>query len=215
MSFGWLRYQPAVKVLIGDILGGEFEELTAGGYRYFRLASGRSVAKVRIMGVVIDGYLAEDGGHARLSVDDGTGPISLRAWEEGVQLLVDGDTRSPLPRGTVVDVVGKPREWRGEKYVQPMIVIRVEDPNVILLRELEILRSWFRRAAALPGGGVEDRILSLLREEGPMREEEILARMGGDPDDVLTALNEMLSEGLIYVDEEGRYALGDTGGSEV
>ena len=205
---------PAAKVRIADILGGRFEEVSVGPVRYFRLPSGKSVAAVRVMGVVVDAYVSDDMGHVRLVIEDGTGSISVRAWDQDVELLMDPTSGMPYSRGTVLDVIGRVREWRAEKYLVPQLVVKVENPNWILVRALEILRERLRAAAAsserveIPERKVDVKkvVLELLRRRGPLREEQITSEFPNPSvDAVLRALDELLEEGLIYLDEQGRY----------
>ncbi len=215
VSSGLPARMPAAKVWIREILEGQFEDVSVGAIRYFRLPSGGSVVSVRIMGVVVDSYMSSDAGHVRLVLEDGTGSISVRAWDQDVELLVDPETGSPYSRGTILDVVGRVREWRGERYVVPQLTVRVEDPNWILVRTLEILRERMRITAAASAPeevpehrpvGVREAILKLLRERGPLREEQIAAEFPESQGEaVLRALDRLMEEGLIYLDEEGRY----------
>jgi len=205
---------PAAKVRIADILGGQFEEVSVGPVRYFRLPSGKSVASVRVMGVVVDTYVSDDMGHVRLVIEDGTGSISVRAWDQDVELLIDPASGLPYSRGTVLDVIGRVREWRAEKYLVPQLVVKVEDPNWILVRALEIMRERLRAAAASSEGAarveeeedIKTRVLNLLKNKGALREEQIIVEFPDSLGDaVLRSLDELLEEGLIYLDEQGRY----------
>ena len=217
VSSGLPARMPAAKVWIREILEGRFEDVSVGTVRYFRLPTGGSVVSVRVMGVVVDSYMSSDAGHARVVLEDGTGSISVRAWDQDVEMLVDPETGSPYPRGTVLDVVGRVREWRGERYVVPQLTVRVEDPNWILVRTLEILRERMRIAAAasvgeeVPEGepsDVREAILKLLHEEGPLSEEQIVAEFSDSQRGaVLRALDRLMEEGLIYLDERGRYVV--------
>ncbi len=207
---------PAAKVWIREILEGRFEDVSVGTVRYFRLPAGGSVVSVRVMGVVVDSYMSTDAGHARVVLEDGTGSISIRAWDQDVEMLVDPETGSPYSRGTVLDVVGRVREWKGERYVVPQLTVRVEDPNWILVRALEILRERMRIAAASAGEegaegehpDVREAILKLLGGRGPLSEEQIVAEFSGSQRGaVLRALDRLMEEGLIYLDERGRYVV--------
>jgi len=209
---------PAAKVWIREILEGQFEDVSVGAVRYFRLPSGGSVVSVRIMGVVVDSYMSSDAGHVRVVLQDGTGSISVRAWDQDVELLADPETGSPFPRGTILDVIGRVREWRGERYVVPQLTVRVQDPNWVLVRTLEILRERLRAAAAAAAGASEEgaadqielfeEILRLLKRGGPLTAEQIADEFPeGRREVVSRALDRMLEEGLIYLDEEGRYVV--------
>lgn len=91
----------------------------------------------------MDKFVRDDQGYATLRLDDGSETISLRAWREGVPELAGFEV------GDLIDVVGRVREFEGEVYLVPELILHVEDPNWELVRELEILR--VRRQALAQG----------------------------------------------------------------
>ncbi len=95
------------------------------------------------MGTVIDKFVREDQSYAVLRIDDGSETISLRAWREGVPEL------DRFNMGDLIDALGRVREFGGEIYLAPELVLKVEDPNWELVRELEIID--FRRGALSTG----------------------------------------------------------------
>lgn len=103
---------------------------------------GDQVFRARILGTVVEKFLREDHGYAVLRLDDGTETITVRAWGDRVPELVGFNP------GDLVDVLGRVREFGGEVYLVPDLIIRVEDPNWELVRELEILRSRKQALAA-------------------------------------------------------------------
>lgn len=104
---------------------------------------GEQVTRVRVMGTVVDKFIREDQGYATLRIDDGSETISLRAWQETAKEL------DKFNLGEIIDVVGRVREFNGEIYLVPELLIRVEDPNWELVRELEIIA--MRREALAAG----------------------------------------------------------------
>ena len=104
---------------------------------------GKHVFRARILGTVVEKFVREDQGYAVLRLDDGTETITIRAWKEGARELISFNP------GDLIDVIGRVREFEGEVYLVPELVLRVEDPNWELVRELEILRL---RKQALVGG---------------------------------------------------------------
>lgn len=91
-----------------------------------------SVSRVRVLGTVVSRFMSEDGKYATITLDDATEIITVRAFREGVELLQE------IKLGDIVDVVGKVKEYEGERYVNPESVRRVEDPNWELVRKLEL-----------------------------------------------------------------------------
>jgi len=130
----------------------KIEDLVRG--RYVRSADGsepphlltpwnQRVTRARIMGTVIDKFVREDQTYAALRVDDGSETISVRAWREDVPGL------DKIGVGSTIDIIGRVREFEGEIYLVPELVIPVEDHNWELVRELEIIES--RRKALAEG----------------------------------------------------------------
>ncbi|RDD52955.1 MAG: hypothetical protein BA066_06945 [Candidatus Korarchaeota archaeon NZ13-K] len=196
----------AQKVRIAELLSGEFEEVSVEGTRYFRLPWG-SVIKVRIMGLVVESSLKEDGSFATLDVHDGTASIQVKAWDEDVSLLMDPDTGSPYERGSIVDVIGRVRSWKDSIYLSPTLVIKVRDPNAILLRELEILRRMLR-VRVEPRRREEDRlrrdVIRILKEIGPLSLDEMADLLKEGQIRLRKRLEEMVSSGLL-LESDGRY----------
>lgn len=196
----------AQKVRIAELLSGEFEEVSVEGTRYFRLPWG-SVIKVRIMGLVVESSLKEDGSFATLDVHDGTASIQVKAWDEDVSLLMDPDTGSPYERGSIVDVIGRVRSWKDSIYLSPTLVIKVRDPNAILLRELEILRRMLR-VRVEPRRREEDKlrrdVIRILKEIGPLSLDEMADLLKEDQIRLRKRLEEMVSSGLL-LESDGRY----------
>ncbi|MBN2094883.1 MAG: hypothetical protein JW727_02445 [Candidatus Aenigmarchaeota archaeon] len=102
---------------------------------------GERLSRVRVMATVIDKFLSEDGNYGTLTLDDGVDTIRLKAFQDlrVIEAIEKGDT---------VDVIAKIREYNGERYLQPEIVAKVEDPNFEVLRKLELRK--LRRHPASP-----------------------------------------------------------------
>ncbi len=199
--------EPGHKVRIRELDEGNFEEIAVNQVRYFRLPWG-SVSKVRIMGIVIDSWENNDRTFARLEIHDGTGSIQIKAWEEDISRITDPDTNKPYEVGSIVDIIGRIRSWRDTIYLYPILVNKVKDPNLILLRELEILRRTLRHIS--PPMKKPDiyttnaTIIRLLKDLGPLSLDEISDLLKSDPNDVSRKIVELRSSGLIY-EKDGKY----------
>lgn len=124
----------AYKLKIEDLVRGEYVRSPEGTEPSYVLTPwGDHVARARVMGTIIDKFVRDDQGYATLRIDDGSETISLRAWREGVPEL------DCFGVGELVDVMGRVREYEGEIYLVPDLILRVEDPNWELVRELEII----------------------------------------------------------------------------
>ncbi len=199
--------EPSHKVRIGELREGSFEEIALNQVRYFRLPWG-SISKVRVMGIVIDSWKSDDGTFARLEIHDGTGSIQIKAWEDDISRITDPNTDKLYEVGTIIDVMGRVRSWRDTIYLYPILVSRVNDPNLILLRELEILRRILRHKSP-PISRLDDHIIDptlirLLKDVGPLSLDEIADLLKWDLDEVSKRIDELKSSGLIY-ERSGKY----------
>src|SRR3990167_4730056 len=101
------KRQVAYKVRIDDINNSVFskDDSLAG---YIRL-NGLAVSRANMIAFVV--YKNESGSNFEsIMVDDGSGKISLRSFENKVIF-------SPLEVGDVVNIIGKIREYNNEKYI--------------------------------------------------------------------------------------------------
>jgi len=217
----------AYKVKVEELLQGEYV-VSEEGLPYLLTPWGRKVSRVRVMGTVVERWLREDGEYCTVYLDDGTGVIALRGWGEGAKELAE------LRVGELVDVIGRVKEYLGERYLVPHLLLRVKDPNWEVVRELEILLSRRkalekgirpRRLPAKPPEEVEveevegfelpqvpeelkRRALEVLdrldRGEG-VGEEELRRELGIDRKELEDLLLALLDEGEIFEVRTGRY----------
>ena len=120
--------QVAYKVRISDILDANFVD---GSYVKYIKLNNTNVSRVNIIATLI--YKAEDFSYASAVIDDGTGRISLRSFENKAIL-------SKADVGDVVLIIGKIREFNNEKYIMPEVLkkISLEWMNV---RKLELMKN--------------------------------------------------------------------------
>jgi len=124
----------AYKVTIADIVNGRYVVTEqAFSPNYVLTSLGLKLARVHVLGTAVNTYLAGDGRYAFLSVDDGTGVIRVKAFQ-------DTKAIEKVQRGQLVDVIGRVREYNKERYIVPELIKMVTDPNAETLRRLEILR---------------------------------------------------------------------------
>ncbi len=118
------------------------EDLTLGEYRrsaegtepsYLVTPWNERINRARIMGTVVDKFMRDDKSYATMRLDDGSATIRVRAWGSDTSQL------ESFKIGDIVDVIGRVREFEGEVYLTPEIMLTVEDPNWELVRELEII----------------------------------------------------------------------------
>jgi len=134
----------AYKVKIEDVALGQYVRSPDGTEPSYLLTPwGEQVTRVRVMGTVVDKFVRDDRNYATLRIDDGSETVGLRAWQNGVKELEGFEI------GDTVDIIGRVREFNGEVYLIPELIIRIDDPNWELVRELEVITA--RREALASG----------------------------------------------------------------
>jgi RPA family protein len=124
--------QTAKKVRIWDVMNCEFVKREGFEPSFIRTGLGEQVSRARVLGTVVARFVAEDGKYAAVTLDDGSDTIRLKVFK----------TTKPLDAlnvGDIVDVIGKIREYEGERYIIPEVAKRVDDPNYEILRRLELV----------------------------------------------------------------------------
>ena len=119
--------QVAYKVRISDILNGSFikDELSAG---YIKL-NDANVSRINIIATVV--YKAEQPSTSNALIDDGTGKILLRSFE-------NSSIFSKVDVGDAVLMIGKIREFNNERYIVPEILKKINNIEWMNVRKLEV-----------------------------------------------------------------------------
>ena len=157
--------QVAYKVRISDLLNGTItkDDVYAG---YIKL-NGLNVSRINIIATAV--YKSEESGYAGAMIDDGSGRISLRSFE-------NRDIFSKIDVGDIVLVIGKIREFNNEKYIIPEILKKMDNIDWISVRklELETVKVFDNDLKILKGGdnllikennfGIDEEIFSLIRK---------------------------------------------------
>ena len=120
--------QVAFKVSISNLLNSNFEkdENLSG---YIRL-NDKIISRVNLMvTVVVKSEQSQN--YASLLVDDGTGKILLRNFE-------NIDAFSKVDVGDFILIIGKLREFNGEKYILPEALKKLNNIEWINVRRLEL-----------------------------------------------------------------------------
>jgi hypothetical protein len=124
----------AVKIGIKDINEAEFVRSTERWEPNYLVTPFKDrVSRVRVLATVVSKFVSEDKKYSTVTLDDGSDTISVRVFEE------DGWMLKGLAVGDIVDVVGKIKEYREERYISPESIWRIDDPNWELVRKLELL----------------------------------------------------------------------------
>jgi RPA family protein len=121
----------SVKTNVKHITSGRYVAQDGMNPNYVLTGHGARLSRVRILGTVVDKFVAESGKFASVTLDDGTDTIRVKAFNN-VSLFEKIDV------GTDIDLVARVKEYQGEIYLAPEIITPVDDKNFALLRELEI-----------------------------------------------------------------------------
>ena len=122
------KRQVAYKVRISDILNSKFikDEFISG---YIRL-NDAIVARVNIMGTVVH-KTEQSSNYSSAIVDDGTGKILLRSFENSLSF-------QNVDVGDAVLAVGRVREFNSERYIMPEILKKINNFEWLNVRKLEL-----------------------------------------------------------------------------
>jgi len=121
------KRQIAFKISIADIINGNFvkDNFSAGYINLNEL----TISRVNIIGTVV--YKLEHESNPVIIIDDGTGKISLRSFENNAPF-------SKIDVGDAALVIGRVREFNGERYIMQEILKKVNDIDWLNLRKLEL-----------------------------------------------------------------------------
>ena len=103
--------QTAMIAAINELTKGKYVKQEGWEPNYVKTTFDEHVFRVNVVGVVVEPPLQIEGlTQFSCTIDDGTGKMELRAFEE---IKIDGN----LDIGTPVLVVGKPREYNNIYYI--------------------------------------------------------------------------------------------------
>lgn len=121
----------AKRVLVEDVLNGRY--FTREGFKsnYLITQKGEEVSRVKVVGSVMTKFVNDDESYAFVVIDDGTETIRAKFFQDLFMF-------KKLDEGDLVSVIGKLREYDEELYINPEIVKKVEDPNLLTLHLAEV-----------------------------------------------------------------------------
>lgn len=190
----------AFKLRISDILKGSFvkDEMSAG---YVRLGS-FNVSRVNVIANLV--YKSEQQNSANAVVDDGTGRISLRVFE-------NKNIFSKADIGDFVIVIGRVREFNDERYIIPEIVKKVNDFGWVNARKLELERIDFgnvkvenkENVAEAPAISEEIYLLIKSLDNGDGADFDEVIKNSKDKD-AEQAINRLLENGDVFESKPGK-----------
>ncbi len=192
------KRQTAKKLRISDLASGSFEERE--GLNVLITKSGEEVGRARVLATVVNKYISEDGNFASATLDDGTETIRVKGWKDVKNL-------EGLKVGDVIDVIGKVREYNGEIYLTNEIINVVSNPNMELLRRLELLKL----SKSKPKGATEKKqdirseIVNLIEgsKEG-IEYKKILETVKAKTVEIEAVIDDLLAGGICYEPSPGK-----------
>jgi RPA family protein len=119
---------PAVKVAIRDLEEGEYIEEKEQNPNYIIIKENIKLFRLNIIATLVHKELR--GSVTSILIDDGTGKIVLRLFEENKAAL-------NLEIGDVVQIIGKVRVFNQEKYIFPEIIKKINS-SWLKVRALEL-----------------------------------------------------------------------------
>jgi len=198
--------QVAYKVKISDILNGNLtkDDASAGFIRMNDL----NVSRTNIIATVV--YKSDDMSYASALIDDGTGKIPLRSFE-------NKDVFSKIDIGDAVLVIGKIREFNNEKYIIPEILKKINNIEWVNLRKAEleknkmigsdlgILKTENNILIEGDNFGIDEEVYSLIKKldngDGASFEDVIKSSKNAKAENVITKL---LENGDIFEIKPGK-----------
>ncbi len=117
----------AYKVPINALINGRYVKDEAEFSPNYIQLNDLKISRANIIGIVVS---IEDNSNISFVLDDGTAKIPIRSFEQ----------ISSIPEikiGSIINVIGRPREFSSEKYIVPEI-IKETDEKWMRVRKLEI-----------------------------------------------------------------------------
>lgn len=148
------KRQIACKVRISDLTNGEYVKEEGWTPNYIITKQGKHISRINLIGTVIS--KTEEGlNYQSIVVDDGSGIISLRSFEEN-------DIIKNIEIGDIIVLIGRSREYGSEKYIVPEIIKKIDNKKWIDVRKIEL------------------EIQDLKTAELPVREEKVIVENVSD-----------------------------------
>ncbi|MBI2650430.1 hypothetical protein HYX04_03890 [Candidatus Woesearchaeota archaeon] len=194
------KRQVAYKLRISDILSGNLAREEFSG----NIKVGKTnVSRVNVIATMI--YKSEGSNYSSAFIDDGTGRIQLRSFENSAYF-------SNADVGDAVLVIGKIREFNNEKYIVPEIFRKIVNAAWADVRRLELKNSYAtedneKTSDKNPAVAVDtnEEIYSLIKKldkgDGASFDDII---KGSSSTDAEKILNSLLENGDIFEIKPGR-----------
>jgi RPA family protein len=147
------KRQVAYKLMIKDILDSKYIKEEGWNPNYLILKNEKQVSRINIIGTIINKQFDGTQNYQNVIIDDGTGNISLRNFE-------NNDLIKDLNIGNSVLVIGKPREFGNQIYIVIEIIKKIKEPLWIELRKKELMNKIKQRKQNIEVYDVKEEIIN-------------------------------------------------------
>lgn len=190
--------QVAKKIRISDLISGKYMKEEGWTPNYIITAYG-NISRANVLAFVVSKN--EDGSFL---IDDGSANINVRSFD---------DKSFDIDVGSLVLIIGRPREWNNQKYIVPEIVRKINNKKWIEVRKLELKNSVKVELVEKTPELVEEemiespyqKMLNLIRKKdlgsGAEYEDILISSSIKDAERIL---NTLLEEGEIFEIKPGR-----------
>lgn len=160
--------------------------------------NGRRVGRVNVIGTITHKYENRERMFTFANLDDGTAVMSLRVFKEGTKFLED------VKVGDIVNAVASVREYEDKKYLSPLTVKKVTNPNKWLLRKIRLnQKSGVKKTSKSKESTPEkskEKVLKVMKEysdEGIVFD-HLIEETGLERGEVENVVNELLEKGEAF-----------------
>ncbi|MBW3003633.1 hypothetical protein KY328_02425 [Candidatus Woesearchaeota archaeon] len=123
------KRQTAYKVWVKDLIQGKYY-VEEGWSPNYVLVYGKKISRVNVLATIVN-ISGEEDIQQHIFVDDGSAEIAVRSFNEI-------DVFRNLKVGDPLQIIGKIREYNGEKYIVPEILRKVDDVKWLTYRKIEL-----------------------------------------------------------------------------
>lgn len=208
----------AFRTSIKDVMSAEFKQVEDGAdyLEYDKL----KVSRVRVIGTIVAKRINEDKTYAYVVIDDGTETIRAKSWKEEVEKL-----EKPII-GDIIEMIGRVREWEGERYLTCESLNVINDANHWLYHKYELLlqgekveRIEEKKETGMSTGveakkdkkeNMEDEVLKLIKENDIGKGTSLTLinkKLKAKDKELEEVLKTLLNDGLIYEPSKHHYKI--------
>lgn len=193
-----MKRKVAYKLWIKDI--NKSEQIFDGGKFIGINFNGKIVQRVNIVGNVIDKF---DGNFTTITIDDSTGILEIRDFENKLKNIEIGD---------VIMVIGKLKNFNERIYILNEIVKKV-NPLFLLARKIELEKIFKNKNIEEETKNINEcekikyevlkKIKEIESENNEVNIEELYLNLNYNIEDIKKIINALLEEGKIYEPRPG------------